>query len=152
DQVNRYPELARVLHGDRPGDLAYRSASEDAAGTEDDRAGADLFDLWQRVRAQHDGGTPAMCDLADHVEHLPLPGRVQSQRRLVEQHHGRLVHQRTGDAKALAHAAAVCRDPRGRTRCQAYLGEQLVRDPGGAHTRVAEQARVVAQVLPTGLV
>ena len=51
-------------------------------------------------------------DRADDGEHLALPGRVEAERRLVEEDGPRVVDERARDAEALPHAPAVGRDRR----------------------------------------
>ena len=73
-----------------------------------------LLDLVEQVGAQEHGGAPLPRDRADVAQHLPLPRRVEAERRLVQEHGDRVVDERARDAEPLPHPAAVGRDRRSR--------------------------------------
>ena len=54
-----------------------------------------------------DRRAPIPGDPADESEHLALAGRIEAERRLVEEDYLRLVDEGAGDAEALPHPAAV---------------------------------------------
>jgi hypothetical protein len=84
-------------------------------------------------------------------QHLPLSGRIQSERGFVEDHHDGILDQCPGDAEALPHATAVGGDPRAGSVTQADLVEQAPGHQGGFRSRPAEEARVIPQIGEAGL-
>ena len=76
------------------------------------------------MAAQHDAGVALLRDRANQHEQVVLPARVEAERRLVEEHHARVVDQRAGDPEALAHAAAVRPDQRLPAFLEPHLFEQ----------------------------
>ena len=86
---------------------------------------AELVGLFHVVRREHDG-LALRVQLADDVPQGEAALRVEARRRLVEEQHVGIVHDRPGDHQPLGHAARhlgdVGRGPVG----QAELLEQLV--------------------------
>jgi len=75
------------------------------AAVHDDHAAADRLDLGQDVRREDHGARLAFArarELADQRADLADLDRVEADGRLVEDHHGRIVHDRLGEADALA--------------------------------------------------
>ena len=99
------------------------------------------------MRAEEDCGAALSCDTADQREHQALTGRVEPERRLVEEDDLRLVHQRACNPQPLAHAAAVARDQRGATVGQTDLGKQARGDRPRTRAALAVEPSEVAQVL-----
>ena len=78
----------------------------DLAATDEHHLVGDHLDLVQQVRGQQHG--PATGgEGAEQAAHPVDAGGVQAVDRLVEDEHGRVTHERIGDAQALAHAQRV---------------------------------------------
>ncbi len=144
-------ESPRAGRGRPARDLRHRAIGDDVALVQDQHAGAVLLDLGQEVRAEEHGRSAFARDPSDVREHLLLPCRIEAERRLVEEYDIGVVHERPGDAKALAHAAAV----RGNER---LLRSNSPTSSSSAAAVVAAlaldmtvEASVVAEVLLAGL-
>ena len=118
---------------------------------EDHGAVADLLDVAEEVGAQEDGRAAVARDVGDRAEHLAPAGRVEAERRLVEEHDRRVVHERPRDPQPLAHPAAERGDQRGGAIAEADLAEQRRGRRARARPRAAVEAAVVGQVLRGGL-
>src|SRR2546426_11822912 len=103
------------------------------------------------MRAEQHGRSAFRRDPADVLEHLSLPGRIQAERRLVEEDDSRVVDERATDAEPLPHAAAVGRNQRASSLVKPHLVEELVRHRAGSGPRVSVEPTVKGQVLLTGL-
>src|SRR5262245_53207851 len=103
------------------------------------------------MRAEQHGGAALGRDPADVAEDLPLAGRVEAERRLVEEDDERVVHERARDSEALPHAAAEARDERAAAVEETDLPEEAARGRVRAGAPLAVEARVEAQVLLRGL-
>src|SRR5262245_45449102 len=79
------------------------------------------------MRAEQHGGAALGRDPADVAEDLPLAGRVEAERRLVEEDDERVVHERARDSEALPHAAAEARDERAAAVEETDLPEEAAR-------------------------
>ncbi len=75
---------------------------------EDPHRVADPFDVLEDVRAHEDGGR--ILQVADQLQHVPPSPRVESAHRLIQEKDLWAVHQRLGQAQALAHPAAEATD------------------------------------------
>src|SRR5207248_2441880 len=86
-------------------------------------------------------------DPPDRVEDLPLAGRVEPERRLVEEDDLRVVDERPRDPEPLAHPAAVRADPRAAALLEPDLSQQRRRSRAGSRPPEPVEPRVVAEEL-----
>ena len=82
----------------------------DLAAADEHHLVGDHLDLVQQVRGQQHGPAPG-GEGAEQAAHPVDAGGVQAVDRLVEDQHGRVTHERVGDAEALAHAQRVVAHP-----------------------------------------
>ena len=99
------------------------------------------------MRAEEDRRAPLPRDRAHVAEDLALPGRIEAERRLVQEDDRGIVDERARDPEPLAHPAAVCRDRRARAIGEPHLLEQRARDGARAAREMAVEPGVVAQIL-----
>ena len=117
DQGCREPAVVvghhHVLHravGHQPPDLAEVARGRVPPGHDDLDLPGHLLDLLEDVRAEQHGAPLAAHPAQECHQVQPLAG-VDAVERLVEQEHGRVVHQRRGELRPLAHALGVGADP-----------------------------------------
>ncbi len=106
--VERIDVLVRPV-GHQPADLAEVAGRGVAAGHHHLDLLRELLDLLEDVRAEQDRAA-LRAHLPQQVHEVQALARVHAVERLVEQQHGRVVHQRRGHLDALPHALGVLAD------------------------------------------
>ena len=101
----------------------------------------------QDVAADHDR-LAQRAQLAQQFAQLDAGARVEARRRLVEQQHLRVVHQRVGEAQPLLHAAAELLDVRAALVGEIDQLQQVADHLAPARGRQAVAAAEEVEVLP----
>nr|WP_245928517.1 hypothetical protein [Murinocardiopsis flavida] len=149
-------ELLRV--GDRQfdpvagqsGDQLGRAARRDqAAGVEQADFVAQLLGLVQLLGGQQHG-RPGRDTFGDHPPDPPPADRVEADRRLVGEDHGRRTDEARGEVEPPPHAAGVGAHPPVGGLRQVHQVEHLGGAVGGGRPAVAPEPRDQPQVLPSG--
>ena len=115
---------------DRRLERGGRAVAHDPAVVDDRDAAGQLVGLVEVLRREEHGGALAV-EPADLLPHRQAARGVEAGGGLVEEQHGRLVHEGQREVEAPLHAARVLADPAvGRAR-EAHPGEELVAADGG---------------------
>ena len=86
------------------------AALQQVAGVDRQQEVADLLDLAQQVRGDHDRDAELVAGPLDQVQHLVAPGRIEAVRGLVEEQQLGVVDEGLGQLDALLHAGGVAAD------------------------------------------
>ena len=97
--------------------------------------------LVEIVGGEQDRHLLARAQPGDHVEQLVADPRIEADRRLVEEQHLRLRHQRAGDLEAAALAAAVAADRAGRSARRGRARRPARRSAGRPRRRSTPHSR-----------
>src|SRR5215472_10431812 len=107
------------------GEAGHRVGAEQLAAVDHDELVADLLDLPQQVRGDHDRDAELRPDPADQVEHRVAPGGVQADRRLVEQQQPGIPHEGLRQLDPLLHPGGVGTDLAVALLIQAHVAQRL---------------------------
>src|SRR6516162_9176985 len=89
------------------GEAGHRVRAQQLAPVDDDELVADLLDLPEQVRGDHDRDAELGPDPADQIQHGTAPGRVQPDRGLVQKQQPRIADQGLGQFDPLLHPGGV---------------------------------------------
>src|SRR5215470_8774062 len=89
------------------GEAGHRVRAQQLAPVDDDELVADLLDLPEQVRGDHDRDAELGPDPADQIQHGTAPGRVQPDRGLVQKQQPWVADQGLGQLDPLLHPGGV---------------------------------------------
>jgi len=141
--VGRNAEPRTARRSRLPRHLGHRAFRCDTALVEDEHARTRLLHFGEKVGAEQNRCSTLARDAAHERKHLTLSGRIEPERRLVEEHHLRLVDERPRDAEPLPHPPTVRTDWRATALAQTGLCQQRVCDRARTRFAVTEEARVM---------
>ncbi len=116
-------------------------------GIDGQQVSADLLDLAEQVRRDHDGDAEVRAGPLDQVQHLVAAGRIEAVGGLVEKEELGIVDERLGELDPLLHAGGVAADLAVALLVQSDVAEHLGRAFAGRRPRQAGDAGHVGHEL-----